>query len=343
MRILAPPDNVPPLLAAPFKRWIIRTAPLGLMVAAATATDLYLQDFESFQTGFDTLVGTDGWQGNAQGMQIHGVADVSNAFLGQSAFIGPNLPTADSGLTFVYAERPVGYDPVANGTPVVVVSIILGISDPNSPDIRRDNFFVTFLNSLGEVLGRVNFDNSDTSFGIYRVQGNTATFTGFDFVRNELHELSCQIDFATNTWTATLDGFPLFAHAPFADPGVTTLDLGTLAFDWQITHQEGSIDPSGKNWLLFDDLITAVPTPPFQLVPTPHSPCIPPTIQFFAEPGHSYQILHSEHLTTWSDTLPDSTFTPQDLPALTTFTDPTPTPPAQRLYKLHRTEAVPEE
>ncbi len=319
-------------------RWALHAVAALVGAFVATATDLYLEEFESFPTGFDTLVGNGGWQGNAVGMQVHGVAEVTNTFLGQSAYIGPTLPTGGSGITLVYAERPIGYDPVANGTPTVVVSIVLGIADSNIPAIRRDNFFVTFLNSVGQVLGRVNFDNTDETFGIYRVQGNIATFTGFDFIRNEIHELSLEIDFAANTWSGSLDGFPIFSGAPFAAPETSPLDFGVLAFDWQITEtDDGPIDPSGDNWLLFDDIISSVPTPLFQASPT-LAPGQPPGLTFFTEPGHTYQVFHSDDLTTWLDDLPGSTIIPRGMPALTTFSDPSAPAPAFRSYRVRRTE-----
>jgi len=207
---------------------------------------LYTTDFDSFTVGTNQWAGTDGWIGNATG--VSGIDGDIIPALDNTAFLGFSQPAQT--LNTLY--RPVNLDPVAAGTPVVRFESLLGIQD--SENNRRDTFLLTVYNIAGDPLAALRFDNRTASFGIWRLNGSngpgSAVDTGIDFIRNELQLVAFEIDYAANTWSADLDGIPLFSDAPFTASS-SARTFGGVAAEWQVASFSPALH--GDNWLLIAD------------------------------------------------------------------------------------------
>lgn len=215
--------------------------------ASTHAVDLYQTDFSNppFVGGPDTWAGTDGWISNDTTSGVQGIT-AGSAFLG-----GINAATPAGFDTWVW--QPLSYDPLAEGNPIVNMTMDLNISD--STNAEYDFFQVQIYNSLGTFLGGIDFDNN--TLGISRLDGALLSSTGVDFMNDEFQTLSFEINFADNVWSASWGASVLFTAAEFnATSGV--LDLGELDFYWGI-QSPGS---PGDNYLLVDNLLVqAVPEP----------------------------------------------------------------------------------
>ncbi len=318
-----------------------RIAGIALVIAALIparaqqGATVYATDFNSFPLGDDTVVGTDGWNGNNTGLGVHGT-DAFITGLGRSVFLGGVRPAT----TFTTLFRTVNFDAVEDGTPVVVIDAAIGIQD--STNGRRDSFFLSVYNISGQFLGALEFDNTPLGFGLWRSDGVSSFDTGEAFVRNELMLVTARIDLAANTWSVFIDDNPpIFEDAPFNASG-QALDLGSVAFEWKLAAAlPGGF---GDNFMLFDDLgIRAFPAEDpraFTITSiTRASPSTGATITWLAEPGFSYQVEYSSDLSSWLTDLPDSS---HQAPASTTsytFTDPAPA--NARFYRVVRTSTTP--
>ncbi len=312
---------------------------LALAVSAAfaslsVANELYFTDFDSFTAGNDQWVGTDGWLGISTGVGAHGIDDGIVPALGKTAFIGFNQPSS----TFVTVLRPINYDPLANGTPKIRFESFLGIED--STNGRRDSFFVSFYNIAGAFLASIRFANEDASFGIWRLDGTTQTDTAVDFINGELHLLFAEIDFSTNTWSADLDGIPLFTNATFNATG-QTLNFGSAAAEWQLAS--AGVAGYGDNWMLVADWSIRSVSPgenPFRIREIDLNASNQPVLQWLGECGFNYQFYYSDDgMLTWKSDLPGSVFSGILVDGVLSYTDETAPVPSQRQFRVVRSEA----
>ena len=252
-------------------------------VVPSSAKDLYTTDFEGFTAGPDNWVGTDGWQGNNNRAQVHGIDEGVVSGLGKTAYLGYYPPP--TALTTVF--RPVAYDPVASNTPVIEFETLLGIQD--STNGRGDSFRFTFYNALGAFLAAVRFSNNPLFPGIWRMDGSSEFATGVGFYPGQLHLLFCEIDFSANRWSADLDGIPLFTNAVFNATGVS-LDLYATAAEWSLTA--GSTNLYGDNWLLVADwAVRAIPAGESPVVIRNIAPAAGGVaVSWLGEPGFTYDV-----------------------------------------------------
>lgn len=309
-------------------------ASLALAVLPAAGGELYRTDFETFASGSDKWVGTDGWLGNNTGLGVHGIDQdvIAGGGLGKTAFIGFSQP----GSTLVKVAKPILYTPQAGDLPLVRVETLLGIQD-SLAKTTRDSFFVSFYNSSSLYLAGIRFDNRPATYGIWRGDGaNPDHDTGVIFYRGELHLLSCVINLPANQWSADLDGIPLFENAPFTATA-NTVNFGYLAYEWQL----GATAPSGygDNWMLIaDTVVRSAPLgiEPFQLSSLAHSAAAT-TLTWPGQKGFDYQIEYSQDLVTWRRDLPASSFPAVTSDHTLSFQD-TSTAVARRFYRLLRTE-----
>lgn len=209
---------------------------------------LYDTDFESFPYGAGTLVGVDGWVGNNTLFgYMHGVIDAFEG-MGQAGYLG-YYPWMGSSPVSVY--RPVNFQPIAQGRPVVYFSTTFALVD--SDNGYYDAFAFTFYNRSGYALASIYLDNA--SLHIYRFDGNDLIDTGELFQNGIVGDLLVTVDFATNLWSATLGGQTLFTNQTFHAAGQTR-DLNMVAVQWYVANAIYS----GNNFLLFDDFsIAAAP------------------------------------------------------------------------------------
>ena len=303
---------------------------LAFVPVSARAITLYATDFEEFTAGADRWVGTNGWLGTSTGVGVHGIDQDILPSLGRTAFLGYHRPKS----TFVTVFRPVLYDPVTNGTPMVEFETLMGIQD--STNGYRDSFFFTFYNRSGFLLGSLRFDNTDLSYGIWRLNGSNQVDTGVAFVRSELHLLFATIDFSNNTWSADLDGVPLFSGAQFTAT-TQALDLGYVAAEWQLTA--ASTNQSGDNWMLIADwTLRANPSAatPFFVEDAQTSLSGDPAVKWTGAYGFDYAVEFSEEMNAWTG-ISNGVFTNLVGPTALTFTDPDAGP--RRYYRVRRSFA----
>jgi len=311
----------------------------------AVERELYFTDFENATPGDDQLHGFDNWVGAPTGSGSHGIISEAEHLvegLDNVAFIGFGTPTG-LGTTTVTILRQVAHDPITSGEPIVRFTAVVGINDSTNsalPGLEppRDHFFVTIINSAGSRLASLDFNNTETGFGLWRGDGIDSHDTTEAFVRNEIHILFAEIDFANNTWTVELDGFPIFIDAQLTAKTEVSSDLGAVGIVWQRDSLLW-----GNNWMLLDDwtlsadtIKLVIPENPFDVKSVALDPTNQPVITWNGQPGFTYQISYSENAIDWFSDLPASFFTPTQTSAIS-YTDTTNTGEAQRLYRVTRT------
>lgn len=301
----------------------------------AGASLLYRTDFENFTAGDDRWVGTEGWIGNNTAQGVHGIDQdvIEEGGLGKTAFIGYRQPA--SRLTFV--AKPVNYAPGATGLPLVRVETLIGIQDSVAKS-ARDSFFVSVYNGAGGYLAGIRLDNRPATYGIWRADGANADHdTGVIFYRGELHILAFAVNLASNTWSADLDGVPLFDNAQFTATA-RPVDFGLLAYEWQLGAS--TTTGYGDNWMLVaDTVIRSAPlgTEPFRLATFGRAGGVT-TLTWPAQRGFDYRVEYSDNLVTWHSDLPNSSFPSIAADQSLLFQDST-TGSSRRFYRVGRDES----
>ena len=290
---------------------------------------VYEEDFEGFAVADDGLLGNGGWVGEGAGEGLHGIDEVSVEF-GRSAFLGyfPLTGSIPSNVT-TRVLRPIFFDAVSEGTPEVTVAAFLGIQD--STNDEGDDFFFSVFNSDGKLLASVNFDNSGQAPAIFRFDSANSFPTGAEFFYDEVVDFSVEINFEENRWTAFFGEIPIFIDAPFSAADVE-LNLGFIGFEFQVFDRE-PLNP-GTNWLFFDEIeVVASGAPAFEN-PTAE----PGGLSYFSEPAFSYQVEHSDDLSSWQADLEGASRAAGEPAGIVIFEDPSP-PESRRYYRVRRTLA----
>ncbi len=177
---------------------------------------------------------------------------------GQQGYIGIFGPTNTSDTSHSI-WRPIGFDPLTNGKPIVTFTVDFEIVDSTSPS-GRDDFRWAIYNTAARRLFSVDFDNSTTGI-CYLLEGDTQfRQTSFTFSRNTIYTLGIRMDFSANRWSAMLDSTTVITNQPITTAG-SRLDLGDIDAVWAFLN--GS---AGDNFMAFDNYrITAeadIPLPP---------------------------------------------------------------------------------
>jgi len=307
---------------------------------------LYETGFDEFTEGANNLSGSNGWLSTLNGQSVHGIDDEIIPGLGKSAFLGFTRPASNQ-TQIVTVFRPVNYDPVAEGKPIIEFEALIGIADSqDDPDTqfidessREDRFIISVYNVSLQLLASVIYDNRTNTYGLYRTNGSQSFDTGFEFVIEEPQFLFFRIDFENNTWSASLDGAPLFTDALFTSTG-RTRDLGTIAAEWDISNR---FQP-GDNWMLFDDwIITAnarsgnAPTEPFTISKVERTAADEVKLTYPADAGCTYRVQFSTDLKEWQD-LPSSPVVASETNPAAIHTDPAPPATGSRFYRIVREE-----
>ena len=248
-------------------------------------------------------------------------------------------------LRTVSVFRPVNYDPVAEGKPFIEFEALIGIADSqDDPETRlidestrEDRFIITVYNVALLPLASIIYDNRTNTYGLYRNNGANSFDTGFEFVIEEPQFLFLRIDFENNTWSAELDGAPLFTDALFTSTG-RTRDLGAIAAEWNITNRF----LPGDNWMLFDDWIITShprtepqPTEPFTISKVERTGNNEVKLTYPADAGCTYRIQFSTDLQSWQE-LPSSPITASETNPVAVYTDATPAASNSVYYRIIR-------
>jgi hypothetical protein len=307
---------------------------LVFLTSLSEAGTLYSTQFEEFTAGDNRWSGTGGWvasntSSGAQGITQDPVADLP---LGKTGYLGYAKPS--TAFTTVY--RSFNHNPVTSGSSRIEFDSLLGVQD--STDTRRDRFYISFYNMNGDFLGAVVFDN--TTGKVLSDDGVTVRDTGVEFLRGDqilgvaaLQILRVSIDLDLNQWEASLDSVPLFKQAFTATQKPRT--LGPIAVEWEIPS--GAPGQAGDNWLLVADwLVASIPPGPFAVKTFARSGGGQGMLSWPSHAGFDYQVQYSGDLKTWKSDLPGSRFAAIATEGTLSFTDPTPSLPAGRYYRVLR-------
>jgi C1A family cysteine protease len=214
---------------------------------------LYETDFETFSSGSTTITSVDGWVGINAGAGAHGIITALDS---RAAYLGFNPPSSGSSV-FLY--RPVNFQPVAQGRPIVTFSVEFSITDSTSANGQYDDFGFSIYNRSGQLLATIRLDNSNLR--IYYNNGAASDVdTGRQFSNATRHRLTFTANFASNLWSATFNGTALFTSIPLNTVG-RTLDLGDVDILWRLKNANAP----GDNYIIFDNYslsANAVPVAP---------------------------------------------------------------------------------
>lgn len=313
---------------------------MALCTGTIRSEILYETDFESHSVGDNAWSRTDGWWSNDHTSGAQGILEdfIPELPLGKVGYLGFEEPA--SLLTTV--AQQIDYTPApADG--YIEIESFLGVQD--STNDQQDQFFVSFYHSDGTFLAAIVFDNTSETGNLLRWKGGldgavTEAETGIQFIRGDqilglisLQILRAKIDLNNNTWSAWLDGIPLFTDEVFTDPDLGSLDLGSIAFEWELAGHAPA--QAGDNWLMVADLLVeCLPQESSELhfeISLSESGCA--CLRWQGTPGYTYQVEYSTDLDLWLTDLPQSTFAPDSESELE-FVDNQLT--TQRFYRLRR-------
>lgn len=212
-----------------------------------------------YQTGFEVsegyygdtpLRGQMGWEGFGSG----GNGLVTDFFegYGQQAFIGYTPPAPKDDYLNVW--RPTDYVPPHVNPPIVRFSVLMQIVDSTNgeyDDFRWSVYNSTQVGSPAARLFTLDFDNSSAEifYALDDVNGGFKS-TGFRFSNDEIYELDLFMNFARNTWIATLNGVVIVDSQPITTLNAR-LDLGDVDAVWAF-RKKGAV---GDNYMLFDEYL----------------------------------------------------------------------------------------
>ena len=228
----------------------VTVKPLRLLLKMQSKKELpwfghYQTDFAAFTPGVGTVVDVDGWLGDPD---AHGIVEPF-AGRGRAMYVGFD-PTYAFATAFFW--RPLTYEPLSRGTPVVRFNSEIRIQD--STNLNYDDFGFQFYNIDGGFLASIVFDNSNNKIYLDDDSSTTLTDTGKTFFNSEFGHFVIEVNYSNNTWTAFLNGLQLFVPRPF-HLGGKSLDLGDITLYWGI---QDSGNP-GDNALFVDNFsVTAL-------------------------------------------------------------------------------------
>lgn len=264
-----------------------------------------------------TLTGQDQWTSFPAGATYTSqILEEAFPGLGSQAILGFAAPETNS----VYsssAYRPLQYDPVGRGRPLVGFRVTMAVFD-SSPGKSRDYFRWSVYNRDAARLFSLEFDNQST---LISLQLDDDRFQSLErlFERDSLYTLEMVMNFASNVWSATLNGELIVNAAPITTKG-RPLDLGDIDAVWVMPENQNVY---GDNYLVFDDYrvvaAEAVPLPCevqlTQVLANGHA-----LLRLVGEPGRPYAIDRTEDLVHWTALVTnvpgDGTFVAEDSAAL---------------------------
>lgn len=254
--------------------------------AVAVPTNVFYTQFETTE-GYNSaldLVGQNSWTSSGTG----GNGILSNFFAGQGqqAYIGFAPP--DPGGDQLYVWRPINFNPLAAGLPVIDFSVLMRIAD--SSNTNYDYFRWSTYNTQGDRLFSVEFD----VYGLvvnYQLNGSSPLVTNVaTFVPNQDYLLNISMNFASNRWSATLGNALVATNQPISTTAAP-LNLGDVDAVWLVYDTNAP----GDNYLLFDNYrITA------QALTVPPVP--PARVQFLGRTAEGWSLLRvtGEEGSRWS-------------------------------------------
>jgi hypothetical protein len=263
----------------------------GLLAAQMTplfaaTTNVYSTQFEAAQ-GYNVnsnLVGQAGWLGDGSG----GNGLISNAIpgQGQSAYIGFDAP--DPGDDMIFVWKPVDFNAVAAGYPIVKFSTQMRIED--SSNNRYDIFRWSIYNMQNDRLFSLHFDNDFLDIAYLLDGTNQIVFTTNTFENGVTYTLDVTMNFASNRWSASFNN-AVIATDQFITSTNAPLNLGDVDAVWIVNLINGTNAP-GDNYMIFDNYTVTAET-----IPVP-----PAQVQFLGRTGEGWSLLrvNGQNNSRWS-------------------------------------------
>ena len=293
------PDASPPWL-----RRAARGALAGVLFVSMTALAspllVYSTGFEppAFRTNA-ALVPQGGWIGDTAGADwiVEGFFEGS----GQQALLGYWQPEGSSPTVSVW--KPLSFDPVAAGLPIVTFKVSFAIYDCTAANLAFRDTFRWSVYNLTNRLFSLDFDNATQEI-YFQLDDNQFVFANASFARVDpktgsgLYDLAVVMDFAQNLWSATLNDEPLVDSKPITTKGAA-LTLGDIDAVWIANHDERF----GDNYLIFDnyriEADSAVPQV-FRLEVLGRQPGVGCALRLHGEEGRRYAIDASTGFSGWT-------------------------------------------
>lgn len=216
-----------------------------ILPGGARATTLYSTTFPSPPfTALQPWSGVDGWFGlNTSNLQDDVILDVGGGDLG--GLLGNDNTNQES---FISIFQPIAYDPVGQGEPIVTLTGRIGFQ--SSGNGHHDTFSIAFFNQNTQLLAEFLVE-PETMLLSYS-DGTQTTPIGPTLNKTGFLPYVFRIDFENNSWSLTIDGFPVFNDETFSDPMLMRdLNLGSFDFIWAPTDPTNS----GDNYMVVDDLV----------------------------------------------------------------------------------------
>ena len=230
---------------------------------ASSPVTVYSTAFEAAEGYNDAneISGQAGWI--SEGSGGNGILSERFPDQGNQAYVGFHPPLNQGEQSFSL-WRPVNYDAVAEGNPIVEFSVTMEIAD--STNDKRDDFRWSVYNSAGHRLFTLSFNNATTEICYALDDGAGFQPTPFLFENDTIYALQITLDFGSNLWSARLGTSVLAERKPITTTGAA-LDLGDIDAVWYYLDANAP----GDNFMAFDDyLITAQappdPTPSIQIL-----------------------------------------------------------------------------
>lgn len=227
--------------------WIRAWLIIALLAVAASslgqAQVIYRTGFETDE-GYNvefTLEGQGGWLAEGTG----GSGLVKEAFqdLGNQAYVGFWPPLEDD-EGYVNLWRPL--DAPNTKATRLRFSVIMMVADDGKE--QRDEFRWSIYNSETKRLASIDFDNHSQTINYELDDGNGFRDTEFGFERNTIYDLSIEMDFSKNQWSALIGGESIVDKKPLTTTGAK-LELGDISAVW--VYRE--VGKSGENYMVFDE------------------------------------------------------------------------------------------
>lgn len=270
---------------------------LAKLLVASLALALFLIAFPAralvvYQTGFEAnegystnkdLVGQNGWVKFGSGG--NGIVSGFIPGKGQQAYVGFTPPTNGSSL---YVLQPLNLN-----APQVQFSVTFAIVDSTHPNTNRDDFYWSVFNQQSNHLFTLDFDNQELRVYYYLDDNKDRTWSGLNFTNDGAYQLAIAMDFASNRWSATLNGTLVTNNQPITTVGAP-LNLGDIDAAWAIW------DPNapGDNFMVFDDYQVSATVPPPQLQILSITNGVP-TLRVSGQPSNPFAVEASTNLTNW--------------------------------------------
>jgi len=215
--------------------------------ALGQARTLYYSGFEAeqdYNIEF-TLIDQDGWLGEGTG----GNGLVENYFEGmsQQGYIGFYPPNF---LNLLNLWRPI--KDIKPEETKITFSVLMMIVD--STNGHRDDFRWSVYNRDEQHLVTLDFENETKKIN-YTLDNDTFLDTGVSFKNETLYDLKFVMDFASNSWTVTLNDKAIVNEEQLTttEASLTFGDIGPL---WVIRKPE----TPGDNYMVFDEYKITVKT-----------------------------------------------------------------------------------